>query len=404
MKDKVNEFLNIPERLIIGFRKGYDTFTGLLSYVTYYRGGKIAKEVSWSSWRDKSIDPQEIDNTPVEGFFINKKVGGSRSGWNYRQPYCRIYDPRGFEFEITFDNLIYILQNCSYDSEKGLIGKFVYAWDSAQLVLLPINSEDYTASRKLKEDADKANIKAKDLIPGKAYKTKKFDVAYYLGNLKWRIQYTNKTTGAKEIKFPEYHTFLVKGGSCVIEDTAIGINTMSNILVAKDDITSLDAIETKYYIEKFKNSIYGNTGVATELRIHETSSTTLQKDWEDIIVKRQREGSIFGAVLNSSNHLTIYGFRLAAKCIFDYHKLTYTKTSEFVLERGRKEDIIIDPKTGIINEIIDRKTSLINDDEINELVPINYNYRDYNWEAKVGNIWYNGNYYINGATKPECHI
>jgi hypothetical protein len=35
--------------------------------------------------------------------------------------------PRGFEFEISIPNLLYILQECN--STKGLDGEFVYAWD-----------------------------------------------------------------------------------------------------------------------------------------------------------------------------------------------------------------------------------------------------------------------------------
>jgi hypothetical protein len=37
-----------------------------------------------------------------------------------------VYDPRGFEFEISIPNLLYILQECTSTKGKGLDGEFVY--------------------------------------------------------------------------------------------------------------------------------------------------------------------------------------------------------------------------------------------------------------------------------------
>lgn len=402
MNDKINEFLNIPEKLVIGFRKREGTFTGLLSYITYYRGGKIAKEVSWSSWRDSTIDPLEIDNQPVDGFFINKTTAGHKSGWNYRQQYCRVYDPRGFEFEITFDNLIYILQNSSYDINKGFSGKFVYAWDSSQLVLLPIDSDDYIASKKLKEVSEKANIKAKDLVPGKAYKTKKYDVAYYLGNLKWRMQ--NYSIGkSREIKFTDYHTFLLKAGtiSYFPKDAVAGINSMNNILIARDDIAPLSSIEISGYIDKFKKSIYGNTGEATEFRIGQPDSV-LQKAWEDIVIKKQKEGIISGAYLKSDKCIEIYDFSVYPEQIYKGNRVVYTGKMTF--KRTQKYEIIIDPRTKII-QAVNKNSEYMNvtDEEVSRLVPVSIMYENSTWEVKVGGIWYKGGnyYYINGATGPS---
>ena len=55
----------------------------------------------------------------------------------------RVYDPRGFEFEITIENLLYILENANSIKGKGLEGEFVYGWDGKELVLIPTDSPDY---------------------------------------------------------------------------------------------------------------------------------------------------------------------------------------------------------------------------------------------------------------------
>ena len=122
----MNSSIFIPKTINVGYQNREGTYTGKLAYVIYTdEKGKLRKENSWNSWRDKTIEPSVFDNIPTEGFVLNKKVGDYDSGWNHRHAYCRIYDPRGFEFEITFENLLYILENTNSIVGKGLEGLFV---------------------------------------------------------------------------------------------------------------------------------------------------------------------------------------------------------------------------------------------------------------------------------------
>lgn len=125
----------IPKKIKVGFRKRDHTYTKLLAYVIYFdEKGKLRKEKSWEGWRDKSISPVEYDNSPISGFVLNKSVGGYSYRWgDFRQSYVRVYDPRGFEFEITIPNLLYILEYTSSIKGKGLEGEFIYAWDGTYL-------------------------------------------------------------------------------------------------------------------------------------------------------------------------------------------------------------------------------------------------------------------------------
>lgn len=136
----------IPQKLKVGFQNREDTYTGKLAYIIYYdQKNKLRKEASWQSWRDSQIEPEEYDNTPVSGFVINKNAGGVEDSYSYdvRKSYVRIYDPRGFEFEITIPNLLFILENTSSIKGKGLEGEFVYGWDGTELVLIPAASPEY---------------------------------------------------------------------------------------------------------------------------------------------------------------------------------------------------------------------------------------------------------------------
>lgn len=117
---------------------------------------------------DPAIAPIEFDNTPIEGFVLNRKAGGTKYGWNARQTYCRIYDPRGFEFEVNIQNLLYILENANSIKGKGLEGKFVYGWDGKDLVLVPEDSPEF---QEMKEFSimQNQNVKKSELVPGRIY-------------------------------------------------------------------------------------------------------------------------------------------------------------------------------------------------------------------------------------------
>lgn len=138
---------------------------------------------------DESINPVEFDNVPTEGFVLNKKAGGYSSGWNHRATYCRVYDPRGFEFEISVPNLLFILQECNAYKGKGLEGSFVYAWDGKDLVLLPTSCEEFTQST-IFTKLQSGKVSTKDLVEGCSYKHKNMDEYIYLGKFAWQNDFS----------------------------------------------------------------------------------------------------------------------------------------------------------------------------------------------------------------------
>jgi len=173
----------IPKKIKVGFQNRSDTYTKKLAYVIYYDNkNKLRKETSWNGWRDKKIEPIEFNNEPISGFVLNKKAGDYSSGWNHRQAYTRVYDPRDFEFEITIENLLYILENTNSIKGKGLEGKFIYGWDGKDLLLIPVESPDYKEITKFNDVVhNNKSIKAKELIIGATYKTKENQEWVYMG-------------------------------------------------------------------------------------------------------------------------------------------------------------------------------------------------------------------------------
>lgn len=258
-----NERLNIPETLKVGFNNRPDTYSGKLAYVTYInKKGDIAKATSWNGWIDKNIEVETYENKPIEGFVLNKRAGGYKTGWNFRQTKCRVYDPRGFEVEISVENLLYILQECTSSKGKGLEGEFVYAWSGTELILLPVCSEDYKASTELMGRQE--DITLKDLKVGAAYKGSAVDYLIYIGKMEWYV----------------WHTVFGKGGSVWEEVKRVLLPTFVDLknkkflgyknlkyldyLIEEDAITP-DDVQT--YIENFKTTLAFTTQFVDKITI-----------------------------------------------------------------------------------------------------------------------------------------
>ena len=193
----------IPTKLRVGFQQRKDTYSGKLAYVTYYDlRGRLCKEKSWEGWRHKDIEPLELSNDPVDGFTINKDIARYSGEWfSSTRTMIRIHDSRGFEFEITTENLIGVLMHTDC-LKRGLEGKFVYAFCSGALILLPVNSEEYQSATKFTSNLSR-NVKAKELILGATYACKRTDPVVYLGKFPYR-GYVLRYSGEVIPQLPQY--------------------------------------------------------------------------------------------------------------------------------------------------------------------------------------------------------
>ena len=221
----MNEKLFIPKKIKVGYQERSDTYTKMLAYVIYYDlKGKLCKEKSWRGWihdqdiynrewKDgkytdtqvlmrKALPVHDFDNEPMSGFVLNKRAGGHSSGWNHRQMKCRVFDPRGFEFEISIENLLFILQETSSYKGKGLEGEFVYAWSGPDIVLLPTSCEDYTSSQSF-TDLKTMKVSARDLVEGHTYLNKNTNEMVYIG----KYEYINYHSWRKKFNISKEFMF-----------------------------------------------------------------------------------------------------------------------------------------------------------------------------------------------------
>lgn len=177
---------HIPERLKIGFNAREDTYSGILAFITYtLKDGTNKHKKNWDNWIEADIPVKDILNEPTEGFVLNKREGGGgRWSFNEREPKIRVYDPRGWEFEITIENMLDILAQCGSYPGKGLEGKFIYGFSGNRLSLINVNSEDYKNSIEF-TDLSTMDVDEKDLIVGATYLTKSQKTLVYLGVHPW---------------------------------------------------------------------------------------------------------------------------------------------------------------------------------------------------------------------------
>ena len=135
-----------------------------MAVVSYYdEKGKFRHETSFNNWISKNVPTEEHENVPTKGFKIFKQANrfSNNRFSTYRNVILEVQDTRGWVFEITHNNLAWIIDNCS--KIKGDIeGEFVYGWDGKDRLLIPCSSETF-----------KDNIAFSNILNSQSYITPK---------------------------------------------------------------------------------------------------------------------------------------------------------------------------------------------------------------------------------------
>lgn len=126
-----------------------------LGFITPYGEDAAAKKrmATVDGWcnhgKKDSLPTTVIDNVPMLGF---KMSGDIRRGMQGGQDKWRIVDPRGFELEITSENLSMLLSDTTI--EKGeILDQCVWAREGGQNLLLTTVSREYIDAVKMTEIA-----------------------------------------------------------------------------------------------------------------------------------------------------------------------------------------------------------------------------------------------------------
>lgn len=212
--------LFIPQKIHVGFQNREDTFNGKLAYVIYEdEKGNLRKETSWNQWRDEKLGSEVLDNIPTK-FVLNKAIYHHNWDWHSSSHHkIRMFDQRGIEVEITPENLIGILMHSDV-SKRDIVEEMVYAWNGKDLVLLPVNSEEYQKAKAFTQDQS-IKISTKNLVVGQIYQNKKQQdnkyvyLGYYqyykLGDPKYASKKYRELTSKNEYPTKNGFTLNLKG-------------------------------------------------------------------------------------------------------------------------------------------------------------------------------------------------
>ena len=128
----------IPEKIILGKNP-----TGNQGYLVFSKpDGSTKNEVRFKKWvcEERGGKISNIENEALSGISVISTVGGN-GGYDKRQAYVQVKDPRGFIIEITDENFIEICKNFGV-SNGVLDGEYVYAFDDKYASLYLVNVLD----------------------------------------------------------------------------------------------------------------------------------------------------------------------------------------------------------------------------------------------------------------------
>lgn len=116
-----------------------------------------------------------VKNELLSGFRLTK----STRRWATSNVVWRVVDPRGFEIEISSENLMTLIKDTTIINGE-ILGRLIYGRMGAGNILLHEHSEEYVDAQKLTEVV-KGNISIKDVKPGYVVSLYNGLVAEYMG-------------------------------------------------------------------------------------------------------------------------------------------------------------------------------------------------------------------------------
>ena len=131
----------------------------------------------WYHYEIPKVEDEDYklyDNVPNEariGFRITKSISRG-SSWNGGNKVVRIEDPRGFELEISVDNLVKMMSMCTF---VGGVCQEACVWGrmGAANILLPVTSDEYKEAVKVTDYRAKETISLRDVTFGDTVELKK---------------------------------------------------------------------------------------------------------------------------------------------------------------------------------------------------------------------------------------
>lgn len=216
-----------------------------LGYMTHYepkapaafqkRKDSIDRSAAYSGRRQ--MNGIIIDNKPMIGFRISRSL--RRLGWDNRNTYIRIEDPRGFEIDISVANMIMLTDNNLLENGE-ILRECVWGRDGNTNILLPVNSTPYmqavTNTARVKSSVNSRTVCAGDHVILKNGREGRYMGALYgttfnIGTSNYR--YLDKSDFSCNDKKVHYIRYESEGGVTYYGQASPGISSV----VKQDPLT-----------------------------------------------------------------------------------------------------------------------------------------------------------------------
>jgi hypothetical protein len=347
----------IPEKHYVGMvvRNGSKIPLG---FITPWGDDKAAQKRMdtvdrWcNAGRSGSLPTTIIDNIPMLGFRMS---GDIRRGMQGGQDKWRIEDPRGFELEITSENLSMLLSDTTL--EKGeILDQCVWAREGGQNLLLTTSSEEYIEAVRMTQ-ISASTASWKDVKIGNRVVLQNGLEGQYLG----RMHAIRESSRSKESEIQNniepstspYHVILKPttdrtwpAGAArelhfIASPKLSGVTDRTEITVAEAETVANDAIADPTCVVEYSG--YLKVVLAAANTIKDASWTLLIEDCEDPgnvwttrhyenkYLVRLKDGRVGRPSIdyNGKHTVTVLREDLLSTGIFEYKKYLHTDKSRY---------------------------------------------------------------------------
>ena len=198
--------------------------------------------------RRENGEPQfkTLENEAMGGFRLLdnvKRVSRFNSSMKWR-----IEDPRGFELEISSDNLMHIIDTTVIDQGE-ILDACLWARNGADNFLVPVSSDLYKETLATTE-MSKRSISIRDMKPGDQVWLKNGSRGRYLGNLNYVRRTWSRDGKSNKHVFERAHFFNIDGTVLKQKTPKIG-EIIPGELISHEDALAIANKNVPYDIVKF---------------------------------------------------------------------------------------------------------------------------------------------------------
>lgn len=209
-----NRTIKIPTKVYVGFQNRPSSDDVPLGFMTPWGEDEAAKKriATVNNWargygNTTPIEPVTLNNIPMTGFRISRAVRRSGGWGSSNATFVRVEDPRGFELEISVQNLLMLMDN-NITQDAEIIQECIWGRDGGNNILLAVNSQPYLdATENTRRSASK--VSAREVKPGFEVTVENGDRGFYYGI----VNAVLKKDGNLHLSEKRYHLMRIRNSA-----------------------------------------------------------------------------------------------------------------------------------------------------------------------------------------------